>query len=257
MHIANDDFRTFERHTPHGALQLAYRARGEGECLLLLHGFFGAGRDFEHLIELSAGWRTITPDLRGHGLSTNPREVFSFHDAASDVLALLDHLNVQRCCAVGLSGGALTLLRMAVMRPAMLERMVLISACAAFPPQARACMEQLVAAAESEEAQEALPAASDSSRRRALIEAARRFARGEDDAHVSARELGAVRAKTLLISGDRDPLYPVEIAVGLYRSIADSALWVIPSEGHSPVFAAARGEFVARARGFLSAGERR
>jgi pimeloyl-ACP methyl ester carboxylesterase len=54
---------------------------------------------------------TITPDLRGHGRSTNPSGVFRFADVARDVFALLDRLGINRVKAIGMSAGANTLLQ--------------------------------------------------------------------------------------------------------------------------------------------------
>ena len=58
-------------------LQLFYRDNGEGTPLLLLHGFTGSGDDWRHVFDSPlSGYRTIAPDLRGHGRSTNPSGVF-------------------------------------------------------------------------------------------------------------------------------------------------------------------------------------
>ena len=56
-------------------IELAYREQGQGEPLLLLHGFFGSSADWVHLFdldELARSYRLILPDARGHGRSTNP-----------------------------------------------------------------------------------------------------------------------------------------------------------------------------------------
>jgi pimeloyl-ACP methyl ester carboxylesterase len=51
--------------------------------------------------------------------------------------------------------------------------------------------------------------------------------------------------------GDRDPFYPVEMAVEMYRAIPRSALWVVPNGGHGPVFTGAAGQFAETALAFL------
>jgi pimeloyl-ACP methyl ester carboxylesterase len=245
---------TLETHE--GPLELAYRAEGQGEPLLLLHGFFGTCGDFQHLPGLTRGMRAIAPDLRGHGRSSNPSKRFRFHDAARDVLALLDRLGIARCRAVGLSGGALTLLRMVLLRSSLLESMVLVSACDGFPVEARAFMS---AYSSEQAARDATPAlrvlhVRGEPQITALFEAARQFAHGQHDTLVSAAELATVHTRTLLVSGDRDPLYPPEVAVRLLRNIPNAALWVVPESGHTPVFGDMSAEFVARARRFLAAG---
>ena len=53
--------------------------------------------------------------------------------------------------------------------------------------------------------------------------------------------------------GDRDPLYPVELAVELFRGIPNAALWVVPNGGHGPIFGEQAAPFVRTATAFLAA----
>ena len=54
--------------------------------------------------------------------------------------------------------------------------------------------------------------------------------------------------------GDRDPLYPVEMGVEMYRAIPRAALWVVPKGGHGPIFAEAARLFARTALDFLRDG---
>jgi pimeloyl-ACP methyl ester carboxylesterase len=93
-------------------MQMYYEIRGQGEPLVLLHGYTGSGADWELIFkEPPRGYRLVIPDLRGHGQSTNPSMVFTFRQSALDVFALLDRLDIQRFKAIGVSGGAEILLR--------------------------------------------------------------------------------------------------------------------------------------------------
>lgn len=66
-------------------------------------------------------------------------------------------------------------------------------------------------------------------------------------------DLATIRARTLLVSGDRDPLYPLELAVELYQGILGAALCVVPEGGHLPIFGGEREAFERRALGWLGA----
>jgi pimeloyl-ACP methyl ester carboxylesterase len=125
-------------------MQMYCELHGEGEPLLLLHGFTGSGADwglvFTGPLE---GYRLVIPDLRGHGRSTNPSTEFTFRQSALDVFALLDRLGIERCKAVGLSAGAKTLLHVTTRQPTRIEGMVLVSAAPYFPERARAIMRQV------------------------------------------------------------------------------------------------------------------
>ena len=86
---------------------------------------------------------------------------------------------------------------------------------------------------------------------RALWRHAREFADDRRDMNFDAASLSAITARVLVVHGDRDPLYPVELAVELYRAIPTSALWVVPNGGHGPIFGDQAGPFVTTAAAFL------
>ena len=50
------------------------------------------------------------------------------------------------------------------------------------------------------------------------------------------QNLSNITARTLIVHGDRDPFFPVDIALSIYRSIPNSALWVIPNGDHVPIY---------------------
>ena len=95
-----------------------WETSGDGEPLLWLHGAMGCGADWRYIFPSAPeGFRVIAPDQRGHGASTTADEEFTFRQSALDIIALLRHLNVTRTRAIGLSGGGITLLHMATLRP--------------------------------------------------------------------------------------------------------------------------------------------
>jgi pimeloyl-ACP methyl ester carboxylesterase len=236
-------------------LQLSYRDRGTGEPLLLLHGFTGTGDDWRSVFAEPLPFRVIAPDLRGHGRSTNPSGTFRFADVARDLFALLDHLGVDRVKAIGLSAGANTLLHMATQQPRRVESMIHVSGTPRFPDQARLIMrsmtEQSRTDAEWADMRGRHPLGDDQIR--ALWRYAREFADDRDDMNFDAATLSSIAARVLIVHGDRDPLYPVELAVELLRSIPNAALWVVPGGGHGPIFGEQAAPFARTATAFLTA----
>jgi pimeloyl-ACP methyl ester carboxylesterase len=236
-------------------LQLFYRDSGEGKPLLLLHGFTGCGDDWGHVFaEPIAGRRVIAPDLRGHGRSTNPGGTFRFADVARDIFALLDRLGLERVSAIGLSAGANTLLHMATQQPQRIVAMVHVSGTPRFADQARAIMRTMTEESRSETEWADLRTRHHlgDDQIRALWRHARGFAEDRSDMNFTVDTLGAITARTLIVHGDRDPLYPVELAVELLRGIRGAALWVVPNGGHGPIFGAQAAAFAAAARAFVS-----
>jgi pimeloyl-ACP methyl ester carboxylesterase len=218
--------------------QLFFETRGDGPPLLLLHGGSGIGADWSLVFGGDpAGFRVIVPDMRGHGRSTNPG-AFTIRDAAADMLALLDHLGLARVMAIGMSLGAKTLLHMATQQPDRIEAMVLVSATPYFPAEARAAMTQLSTAAFSDgdwTLQRQRHVHGDD-QIRMLFGQLRTLKDHHDDMAFTPPLLATITARTLIVHGDRDPLYPVELALEMYRAIPASALWVVPNGGHGPIF---------------------
>jgi pimeloyl-ACP methyl ester carboxylesterase len=251
-------------------LELFYELRGLGTPLLLLHGGTGCHSDWAYSgrEQFEREYRLILPDARGHGssrihgtagpstreqntarsLGMTPEgapETFDHYktlthrQCALDTLALLDHLGIERCKAVGISMGGNILLHMATMQPERIEAMVVVSATMYFPEQARKIM-AAVPAPENQPQSEW-----DRMRRQhklgdeqivALWQWAHSLKDSYDDMNFTPEKLAAIKARTLVVYGDRDPLYPVEMGVAMYRAIPNSSLWVVPDGGHGPVF---------------------
>ena len=237
----------------HG-IQLHWEETGEGEPLMWLHGGMGAGADWKYIFEdPPEGYRLIAPDLRGHGATANPSGAFTFRQCALDVLALVRHLGIPRIKAIGLSGGGITLLHVATLQPSAVESMVVISAPPYFPPEARVTMRQFseTAIGEAEMARMRQRHKYGDAQLRQLVSMARGFADSYDDVNFTPPYLSTIAAETLIVFGDRDPLYPVSLAIELRRAIPRSYLWVVPNGGHGPVFGNLAPQFRETALSFL------
>ena len=237
----------------HG-MQMYCEIRGEGEPLVLLHGFTGSGADWGLIFqEPPKGYRLVAPDLRGHGRSTNPSMAFTFRQSALDVFALLDRLEIERITAAGLSGGAETLLHMATQQPNRIGAMVLVSAAHYFPEQARTIMRQVTVKSRTEEDWQVMRQrhTQGDDQIRALWTQGNAFKDSFDDMNFTPPLLSTITARTLIVHGDRDPLYPITIPLELYTAIPRSYLWVIPNGGHGPIFGNMAERFVETALAFL------
>jgi pimeloyl-ACP methyl ester carboxylesterase len=101
-------------------LDLAYLDVGEGDPVILLHGFAAdhvsnwvATGVADALVD--SGRRVLAPDARGHGASAKPHDPDAYaNDAmARDVQALMDHVAVERFDVVGYSMGSIVAGRLA------------------------------------------------------------------------------------------------------------------------------------------------
>jgi pimeloyl-ACP methyl ester carboxylesterase len=123
--------------------------------------------------------------------------------------------------------GGNALLHLATIEPARLDAMVVVSSVMRFPEPARAVMR-----------------AAPSAMVRALGD-------DDDDMSFTPERLASVTARTLVVFGDRDFLYPVELGVELYRAVPHAELWVVPGGGHGPIFTDAADDFARTALAFF------
>jgi pimeloyl-ACP methyl ester carboxylesterase len=234
-------------------LQLYFEIHGTGEPLLLLSGFSGTSQDWKPTLHQWGGnFQFILPDLRGHGRSGSLSKPFRHVEASADMFALLDRLGIKSVKGVGISCGGNVLLHMATRQPHRVNAMVLVSATPYFPPQARALMRQYAAnlpQAEWERLRHRHPGGDPQIQ--ALLASTTAFADSYDDLNFTPPLLSTISARTLIIQGDRDPLYPVELSVEMARAIPHSSLWIIPNAGHGPVLGERWLEFQKAASGFL------
>ena len=236
-------------------IQMYFETHGDGEPLLFLHGGLGSGDNWRFIFaDPPGGFRLIAPDQRGHGASTNPSRVLTFRQIAADTLALLDHLQIDRVKAIGVSGGGIALLHMATAQPSRIEAMVVVSAPPYFPAKARAIQAQFTEdmLPDSERAALRRRHTHGEEQIRTLFENVKTFATDYDDVSFTPPLLGTITARTLIVFGDRDFLYPVSLAFDLHAAIPNSSLWVVPNGGHGPVFGANGPRFVETAMAFLS-----
>lgn len=96
--------------------KIAYTDHGNGEVVLLIHGFIVDGNynwgtsEFKKQL-IKEGYRVIIPDLRGNGDSDQPQNEDAYKNNAEvkDLIALINHLQANQYMAVGYSRGAIVL----------------------------------------------------------------------------------------------------------------------------------------------------
>jgi pimeloyl-ACP methyl ester carboxylesterase len=107
----------------------ARSAPGSGRTLILLHGLLLSQEMHKPLAEdlAARGNRVITMDLLGHGQSERPRDMwrYSMAKSAEQVVALLDHLQIDEAVVMGTSLGANVALEIAAHNPQRLRGMVI------------------------------------------------------------------------------------------------------------------------------------
>jgi pimeloyl-ACP methyl ester carboxylesterase len=110
-------------------LILYYAERGDptGPPVVLLHGLTMSSRTMERLAASLHDHRVLLLDLHGHGKSTTPRQPdrYLVSEFADDVVALLDHLEIEAAVIGGLSLGANVSYEVALRHPERVRALVL------------------------------------------------------------------------------------------------------------------------------------
>jgi pimeloyl-ACP methyl ester carboxylesterase len=107
------------------------KVTGEGQPVVLLHGFPDSGRLWRDQVPAlaGAGFRVIVPDLRGYGASDKPEgiEPYGIHFLVGDVLGVLDHLGVEHVHVIGHDWGAALAWAMGSRVPDRIDHLVALS----------------------------------------------------------------------------------------------------------------------------------
>jgi pimeloyl-ACP methyl ester carboxylesterase len=116
-------------YAPANDLSMYYEVHGEGPPLILLHGAYMTAEMMEPLAAgLAERRRVIVPELQAHGRTADVDRPLTYEQMADDTAALLGHLEIGQADVVGYSMGGAAALQLAIRHPALLRRLVVISA---------------------------------------------------------------------------------------------------------------------------------
>jgi pimeloyl-ACP methyl ester carboxylesterase len=132
MEAHDDELRKFEAsgaaplpvtddqgYVENDAARIWYSAYGIGPPVILLHGGLGQSGNWGYQVPalIANGYRAVVIDSRGHGRSTRDGRPYSYELLASDALAVMNALHLDRVALVGWSDGACTALVLAAKYP--------------------------------------------------------------------------------------------------------------------------------------------
>jgi pimeloyl-ACP methyl ester carboxylesterase len=245
MDFRDDDLRHFDSE---GALPLPaaaeesfvdndgariwYATCGAGPSVILLHGGLGNSGNWGYQVPalVEAGFRAIVIDSRGHGRSTRDEKPYSYQLLASDVLAVMNRLEVEKAACVGWSDGACTSLVLAHHHPQRVSQ-VFYFACNMDPSGTLPfefteiighCFER------HKKDYAALSATPD--RFQDFVDAVSLMQRTEPN--YSRRDLGEISVPVTVALGEYDEFIKREHVEYLASSIPDAELLILPGVSH-------------------------
>ncbi|AOJ65666.1 alpha/beta hydrolase [Burkholderia ubonensis] len=212
----------FEGWLEHDGARLWHACYGDGPPVILLHGGLGHAGNW--------GYRAVLIDSRGHGRSTRDERPYSYERMASDVLAVMDALGLDRARFVGWSDGACIALVLASMAPARVES-VFFFGCNMDPGGVKAMapsavVDRCFARHRSDYA--ALSATPDGFE--PFVAAVSEMMRTQPD--YPAKALAAIDVRVAIVLGEHDEFIRPEHAAYLARTIPGATLTILPGVSH-------------------------
>ncbi len=220
------------------------------DTVVFAHGAGGnAGIWFNQVAYFAPAFQTVAFDHRCFARST-PQETVNVHEFRDDLLALLDHLDVERAHLVGQSMGGFTVLRCALDAPDRVATLTLSCTTGGIVnPNPTPAMQSLTSSsgrgqdgikASMSQATQAKPALMQ------LYEAINNFNTefsweklrtllGKEDV-VQLEKLEDVACPALIFAGREDPLFPPELLESFVPHFNDASIEVVEDAGHSPYF---------------------
>ncbi|WP_293910679.1 alpha/beta hydrolase [Deinococcus sp.] len=239
--------------------QIHYVSVGSGTPMLLLHGYPLSGELFARNRDTlaAAGYRVITIDHRGYGISTAPsNDPGSLETYAKDALAVMDKLNVSKAIIGGMSMGGPITFEMYREAPERFLGMILIDTLA----NPAGIVEQNLWKGMAQKAVTYGPQSLAPELLKDMLTGQTRMNRPTDakvlsaivsQASVAADVAGAkvlatrpdsiptlktITVPTLIIEGLEDTVYPPEFSLKMQQNIPNAKLVIIPGAAHAAVF---------------------
>jgi pimeloyl-ACP methyl ester carboxylesterase len=138
IHIRDAEAESVDRFVSLRGLNIHYVDTPGGQPpIVMLHGLSANAQCFAGLIAagLSPRFRVVAPDLRGRGRTDKPATGYAMADHAGDVLALLDHLGLERVILGGHSFGGYVAIYIASHFPERVEKLIVIDAAITLNPR--------------------------------------------------------------------------------------------------------------------------
>lgn len=238
-------------HIDTGTVSLFFEDAGRGGTpTLLLHELGGSSESWAAVIPpLAADRRVIAADLRCAGRSEKPPGAFTLAEAADDLGALLQALNIDRVDVIGAALGSLAGALLAIRHPGRVNRLMM---CAVAPKMAGPTSSYVAERAEKVRVVGMRGVAEASLKNsfpesRAAERAAYRgiYLGNDPDAYaelslalarleMTEAEWGAIRAPTLVASGAHDFLWPPPVGREVAALIPGARFAVMEDSGHFP-----------------------
>lgn len=219
-----------------GALNTWYDEQGEGEPLVLLHGGMCTNATWAaQMPAFGAHFRIIAPERRGHGHTPDLEGALSYDVMSADTIGFLDAIVGGPAYLVGWSDGGIVGLLVAISRPDLVRKLVVIGAnfdTSGLTPEAMEWFATI--SADSDDLamlRESYLAASPDGPGHWPVMVATFKEMVITQPAITVEQLARITAATLIVVGDGD-IVTLDHTSTLFRAIPNSELAVLPGASH-------------------------
>jgi pimeloyl-ACP methyl ester carboxylesterase len=213
-----------------GAVRTWYDEHGDGDPLVLLHGGLVDSRWFEpNLAALTERFHVYTPERRGHGHTPDVDGPITYQLMADDTVTFLERVVGRPADLVGHSDGAFVAMLVALRRPELVSRLVMISGGVDKSGEAADMafdLDEVVAFLGP-----AYGEVSPDGEGHFPVVAAKIAELMRNEPHVDIAELARISARSLVMFAD-DDLMTLEHAVDMFDALPDAELAIVPGTSH-------------------------
>jgi pimeloyl-ACP methyl ester carboxylesterase len=217
-----------------GGVRTYYETHGEGEPLVLLHGGLATAESWAMQIPAFADrYRVYVPERRGHGRTPDVAGPMTYEMMAEDTAAFLDAAVTGTAHLSGWSDGAVVGMLVALRRPELVRKLVVIGQYFNFDgqvPEFRAMLDYWSYNL-PEELHELYDRVSPDGPEHFPVVLEKMMRMWSEEPDISLPELAGVRVPTLVMQGD-DDIVKVEHSTALAATLPDAQLAIIPGSSH-------------------------
>ena len=227
---------------------LYYETYGEGEPLILLHGYTQSSVSWRPYInDFVQDYKIYLVDLTGHGKSEVFKDDLSVNAVAHDVNALMQYLGLDEIQAIGFSFGGDVLYQLALINPDLIKSMITIGAVGTWT--VKDFPEYLVAFTFENRANFPWLATAHSSDEhiKGLMNQFKNYT-----VFISDSDLQRIKPEVLIMIGDDDEGMDLKEVARVRENLPKSDLWVLPNVAHGAHEGETKEEFIIKSKAFLN-----
>jgi pimeloyl-ACP methyl ester carboxylesterase len=225
-----------------------YEVYGEGQPLLLLHGFTQSSKSWlPYIADYEKDYEVFVVDLRGHGKSSWFKGTLDLRDVARDIDALAKHLNLQHINGIGFSYGGDVLFQLALIHPGLVKSMVIIGSCGTWDAKKFPEFVEYLSYKNIDNLSWMREQQTNEEQIKSILDQVPNY-----KVTVTDQELKSIQAQTLLVVGDLDDATPIACTANAKKYLPNSFLWVLPNTAHSAHKDNHKSEFVRISKEFLA-----